>query len=265
MRSVREGLCKVLDVASAGAAVSRRTRGVRRVGAKMTAMGDASADSLQELGFFQEPYWRRHEGDLVKSLLLFFDGVALLTPDYMHDRPFEIDPSLAEPLADQGLLHILSPEQLVDEQIAVSLADLFEGLMTSGSFDDLDRNLPFAEISNSRLGLDVSPTLMNPLVDLLRERGLARTSEDGVSVPVHQAVRNLVLGTLGQLLRAPAEKLGYALQPLGTGDYSPVTPGLLLCLTKRRCRRQAESSSATFSRLASICLRSPWTRYSLSA
>lgn len=232
MRSVREGLCKVLDVASAGAAVSRRTRGVRRVGAKMTAMGDASADSLQELGFFQEPYWRTRDSDLVKSLLLFFDGVALLTPDYMRDRPFEMDPSLAEPLADQGLLHILSPEQLVDEQIAVSLADLFEGLLTSGSLDDLDRNLPFAEISNSRLGLDVSPTLMNPLVELLRERGLARTSDDGVSVPVHQAVRNLVLGTLGQLLRAPAEKLGYALQPLGNDDYSAVTPGLLRLLDR---------------------------------
>jgi hypothetical protein len=187
---------------------------------------------LKELGFFQEPYWQHYEGDVVKSLLLFFDGVALLTPDYMRDRPFAADPTLAEPLADKGLLHILSPEELIDEQITAALADLFEGLLDGGQLESLDREMPFAEISNSRLGLKVDPNLMSPLLEALKERGLARDSEDGVSMPMHHAVRNLVLGTLGQLLRVPGEALGYSLQPLGRSGYSPIAAALLQMLDR---------------------------------
>lgn len=187
---------------------------------------------LAELGFFQEPYWVGRQGDFVKSLLLFFDGIALLTPNYMRERPLQADPSLAEPLADQGLLRILSPEELVDEQVARSLADLFEGLLARGVLDDLDRDTPFVELSNSRLGLEVSPALMEPLLGALKERGLAKDSEDGVSMPLHAAIRTLVLGTLGQLLRGPGEALGYALQPIGKGGYGSTTPGLLRLLDR---------------------------------
>jgi hypothetical protein len=54
------------------------------------------------------------------------------------------------------------------------------------------------------------------VLDQLQERGLARPSEDGVSVPLHPAVRAFVLVALPQLLRAPAEAAGYALQPATT-------------------------------------------------
>lgn len=186
--------------------------------------------NLMDLGFFQEPYWYGGQGNFIKSLLLFFDGIALLTPDYMRDRPFQADPSLAEPLADRGLLHILSPEALVDDETAQSLADLIEGVLAGGALDDLDRESPFQEISRSRLGLEISPALMEPLVGALQERGLARESEDGVSVPVHRAIREMVLGTLGQLLRRPGEALGFALQPVGTGGSMSTAPGLLRLL-----------------------------------
>lgn len=187
---------------------------------------------LAELGFFQEPFWYGRDSGFIKSLLLFFDGVALLTPGYMGLRPFEADPSLAEPLRDYGLLQILSPEQLMTDEIARSLADLFEDLLKSNALDDLDRSLPFEEISDARLGLQVSPELMGPLVEALKERGLARDSEDGVSVPVQSAVRTMVLGTLGQLLRGPGEELGFALQPVGSGSFSSTTPGLLRMLDR---------------------------------
>jgi hypothetical protein len=185
---------------------------------------------LLDLAFYQEPYWSGEDSGFIKSLLLFFDGVALLTPGYMLERPFEADPSLAGPLADQGLLHLLSPEQLVDDSVTRSLADLFEGLLARQAFDDLERGGPFSEISASRLGLPISPDLMGPIVAALQERGLAAASEDGVSVPVHRAIRAFVLGTLSQLLREPAETLGYALQPVGGGTRRSSVPGLLRLL-----------------------------------
>lgn len=188
--------------------------------------------SLTELAFFQEPYWTGPESDFVKSMLLFFDGIALLTPDYMRGRPFAADPALAEPLAEQGLLHILSPEQLVTKDVAESLAQLFTGLLSHGALDHLDRDMPFQELSNSRLGLQVDPSLMEPLLAALKERGLARDSEDGVSRPLHRAIRTMVLGTLGQLLRGPGESLGFALQPVGARDYQSAAPGLLRLLDR---------------------------------
>jgi hypothetical protein len=196
-------------------------------------MTDAPHDKLADLGLLSEAYWSPESSDTVKSLLLFFDGIALLTPDYMVDRPFQADPVLAEPLADKGLLHILSPEKLVSESIANDLAGLFEGLLQGKAFDALGDE-PFAEISQSRLGLDVSPDLMEPLMVRLEQHGLAKPSQDGVSRPVNRAIRAMVLGTLSQLLRGPGEQLGYALQPVAAAGrgYGSTVPGFLRLLDR---------------------------------
>ena len=58
--------------------------------------------------------------------------------------------------------------------------------------------------------------LTEVVLEQLRERGLARPTVDGVSIPLHPAVRALVLVVLPQLLRTPAEAAGYALQPAST-------------------------------------------------
>ena len=183
--------------------------------ASAAATGAAEA-ALQEVAYHHEPYWGPSQGDWIKSLLLFFDGVALLVPDYMHDRPLLTDPSLAQPLADQGLLHRLSPETLVDQATAEALTDLLDGLLGAGAFDGLDRDTVFVELSHSRLGGTADPGLTEIVLEQLRGRGLAGRSEDGVSVPLHPAVRAFVLVVLPQLLRAPAEAIGYALQPAST-------------------------------------------------
>lgn len=86
-----------------------------------TAAPTNTETALREVAYHHEPYWGPSQGDWIKSLLLFFDGVALLVPDYMRDRPLFTDPSLAQPLADQGLLHRLSPETLVDQATAEAL------------------------------------------------------------------------------------------------------------------------------------------------
>ena len=180
------------------------------------AATSASESSLQDVAYLNEPYWGPNLGNWVKSLLLFFDGIALLVPDYMRDRPLFTDPILAQPLADQGLLHRLSPETLVDDATAEALTDLLDRLINSGTFDNLDRDTAFAELSYSRLGGTADAGLTEIVLEQLRDRGLARESQDGVSVPLHPSIRAFVLVVLPQLLRTPAEAAGYALQPTST-------------------------------------------------
>jgi hypothetical protein len=170
--------------------------------------------ALRDVAYLHEPYWVPGQGDWIKSLLLFFDGIALLVPDYMYERPLFTDPTLAQPLAEQELLHRLSPETLVDQATAEALTELLDRLITGGTFDDLCRDTAFLQLSLSRLGRPAAPSLTDVVLEQLRDRGLANTSEDGVSVPLHPAVRSFVLAMLPQLLRAPAEAAGYALQPV---------------------------------------------------
>ena len=57
----------------------------------------------------------------------------------------------------------------------------------------------------SRLGYAGDPKLAEAIFQELKERGLARDSEDGVSIPMHQTVRTLILVLLGQILRGAAK------------------------------------------------------------
>jgi len=175
------------------------------------------APALQEVAYLHEPYWNVGEGAWLKSLLLFFDGIAILVPGYMRDRPLYTDPTLAQPLSDQGLLHRLRPETLVGADVATALTDLLDSLIADGAFDDLEAGGSFAELSYSRLGGLADPHLVEIVQQQLRERGLARESEDGVSIPLHPSIRALVLAALPQLVRGAAEADGLALQPV-TGN-----------------------------------------------
>jgi hypothetical protein len=62
--------------------------------------------------YYPGPMWS--SGDQVKNLILFFDGIALLVPNYIREKPFLQDPALATGLAEHGLLEILEPEDLID-------------------------------------------------------------------------------------------------------------------------------------------------------
>ena len=57
----------------------------------------------------------------------------------------------------------------------------------------------------SRLGYYGDPELADAIFEELKERGLARDSEDGVSIPMHQAVRALILVLLAQILKGVAK------------------------------------------------------------
>jgi hypothetical protein len=173
-----------------------------------------TTEQLPNVAFYYPgPMWRG--SDYIKNLLLFFDGVALLVPDYMHDRPFQLNPAITSGLQQEGLLHILEPESLLDTAAAEALATQLGDVMASGALDDLAALdvRPYEELSQSRMGSRADNGLFKMLVEELEKRDLARPSEDGVSIPMHPLVRNLVLVLLAQILRPAGAAVGLDLCP----------------------------------------------------
>jgi hypothetical protein len=162
--------------------------------------------------YYPGSMWRT--SDYVKNLLLFFDGVALLVPEYMIDRPLRMDPSLVEGLQEHDLLHILRPETLMDRSAAEALATQLADVIASGALDHLAWDAsPYEELSMSRMGFQADEGLAGMLVEELEARSLAQPTRDGVSIPMHPFVRNLVLVLLSQLLRPAGRRAGLDLCP----------------------------------------------------
>ncbi len=113
------------------------------------ALGPESPDEIAY--YYPEPYWLINEGGWIKSLLLFFDEVAILLPNYMYGRHVSADPTLAGPLEDKGLLRILQPEWFLDERTTEKLTEIVTALIESGAFDDLQAGSVLAELSMSRM------------------------------------------------------------------------------------------------------------------
>jgi hypothetical protein len=167
-----------------------------------------------ELAFYYpNPIWM--DGDWVKNLLLFFDGIALLVPSYMKDSIEEFDPAIVSGLREHNLLHIIEPEEAVDKAAAEALASVMIGIIASGSLDSLARDsTAFREISRSRMGYYGNEDLAQMIFVELKKRGLAQESKDGVSIPMHPLVRSLVLTLLSQILRPFGQRLQAELNPV---------------------------------------------------
>jgi hypothetical protein len=101
--------------------------------------------------YYPEPYWRVGEVDSLKTLLLFFDEIAILLPRYMQGRETAADPVLAGPLHVQGLLRVLEPEVFVDQQMTEELSEVLVELITGDAFDDHETTGYYAELSRSRI------------------------------------------------------------------------------------------------------------------
>jgi hypothetical protein len=177
--------------------------------------------SLKEVAFYYPgPVW--HVGDWVKNLILFFDGIALLVPNYIKNKPHIVDPAIAAGLENEGLLHILEPEELVDKAATEKLVAAMGNVIESGALDDLSKeDTAFHELSNSRLGFSGDSHLAEALFKELKARKLAKDTEDGVSIPMHPTVRGLVLVLLAQILRPYGPQFGFELSP-ATDRYQVV-------------------------------------------
>ncbi len=161
--------------------------------------------------YYPGPMW--HYDDWIKTMILFFDGIGILLPDYLHGKPEAQDPAVAIPLLDQGLLHILEPEKIVDKTATEKLSAAMTEIINSGALDQFDKNGEFHEISYSRIGGFGEEALARQLFESLKAKGLARDSEDGKSIPMQPMVRSLILVLLSQILRPHGEKLDAELSP----------------------------------------------------
>ena len=182
--------------------------------------------------YYPAPYWGHDDSDWAKSLLLFFDQLAILLPGYMYGRHTAADPTLVGPLEERGLLQVIEPDDWVDESMANELAEILVELLTDGAFDDLPRDGYFHELSYSRMGYGVDVELADFLIDDLQARDLARPSGDGVSVPLQPTLRKAILVILGQLSRARGSRAGLAVHP--TTNAHDAIEDLIEILSRKR-------------------------------
>ena len=192
----------------------------------------------RELGFYYPgQYW--HDADWIKNLVLFFDGVAMLIPKHMADEASFDDYPIVSALKEHGLFTVVRPEEAVSatetERLRKALADIIE----TGRLDHLvrerradARSTHFGSLSMSRLGYDGDSKLAEAIFQELKERGLARDSEDGVSIPMHRTVRTMILVLLAQILKGAAKDatlcpvtdrwdLVYALEEIVSAPVAP--------------------------------------------
>lgn len=171
--------------------------------------------------YYPEPYWLAREGSWIKSLLLFFDEIAVLLPDYMDGRQFLADPTLAEPMAERGLLRVLHPESFLDQRTIAQLGALMEALLAGDAFVELTEAEQFAELSMSRMGLGTLDAVAQRLHAELERRALAKPSADGLSIPLHPIVRSAYLILLAQLARDTGSRKNLDLHPVTSGRGVP--------------------------------------------
>lgn len=200
----------------------------RRVTKASAVKAKKAPSKLADVAFYYPgPVW--HSGDWIKNLLLFFDGIALLVPDYLRDKPRRVDPVVAEPLIDAGLLHVLEPETMLDKDATRRLADVLVPILESGALDHLSKDGKFHELSYSRLGGFGDQSIADDLLERLMAKGLAKVTEDGLSIPMQPTVRVLVLVLLSQILRPYGSTLGLDLWP--ATDRPQLVEGLMELLS----------------------------------
>jgi hypothetical protein len=176
------------------------------------AIGDETAELL-DLAYHYEPYWSPYDGQRLKTLLLFFDGIALTVPKEIKDYALQMDPVVGQPLAEQGLLIQLDPENLMDAGAAQKLADVLESMLTLGAFQGLGRHRQYEKLSFSRTMPPWTVGFTDSIVDKLEDVGLARLNGDETWFYLHPEIREFVLAMLPQIFKEAAARNGYALHP----------------------------------------------------
>lgn len=77
--------------------------------------------------------WEVELTDWVKSLLLFFDGIALSLPEARAERLIESDPVPAQPLAEKGLLRNywmdISVQELIDRHAPEASKEFYKRMV----------------------------------------------------------------------------------------------------------------------------------------
>jgi hypothetical protein len=117
------------------------------------------------------------------------------------------------------------------------MTDLVAALIEAGAFDSLAGGA-FAGLSMSRMGQRDANTRASWIYESLVERGLAKETEDGVSIPLHPAIRNLYLVILAQQAREAGAKHQLDLHPVTNSGSAAKTLRTFLNLEPMPTRSQ---------------------------
>ncbi len=191
-----------------------------------TGNGDGTSGgvghSLREFGlYYPGAIWT--SGEWIKTLLLFFDGVALLTRDAAHadDPSTVVDMTIAEPLLNRDLLRILYPEVLVDEGMGNRLRAALQDPASWQALDAVGRDPEFyygRYVYSTLNGPEPSIEMMEMRNELLLKAGagyaVRELGRPGPSVPIHARLWAPVLSVVSQVLRPGGFRLGLDLQPV---------------------------------------------------
>ena len=190
--------------------------------------------------------------DWAKNLICFFDGIAMLIPEYMEDSRSFDDYSIVSALKDHDLFHVIRPEEVVDAKATETLTEALIEIITSGRLDHLTKvsdkdakHSDFVYLSMSRLGYNGNKELADSIFQTLKSRGLVEDSIDGRSIPMHETVRVLILVLLAQILRPRGESMGLTLSP--TTDQQQLVNNVL-----SKIMLKPESSSPTVGDIVSF-------------
>jgi hypothetical protein len=169
----------------------------------------------------------------------------------MEDHLGFDDETIISGLKKHNLFHVIRPEEVVDAKATEALTEALIEIITSGRLDHLTKvsdegakQSDFGSLSMSRLGYDGDENLADAIFQELKSRGLAEDSIDGVSIPMHETVRALILVLLAQILRPRGESMGLTLSP--TTDQQQLVNALSEIMLK------PESSSPTVGDIVSF-------------
>jgi hypothetical protein len=160
--------------------------------------------------------------------LLFFDGVALVARDLADDLDTLVDPAVGAALQDAGLLRVLTPKLLVDEQTAAALIAALRAPAVLAALDRVGREDVFyfgRRVFSTLNGPEPSIEMMEMRNDVFAAAGAGATvREHGrePTVPVHARVWAPLLSVLPQILRRGGSGQGVQLHPLSQDSRAAV-------------------------------------------
>jgi hypothetical protein len=170
--------------------------------------------------------WPRRQNDLVKSMLLFFDGIALALPEDLATETIASDPLLAIPLVERGLLVNFDPANVLDTRTANTLARGLTDLVKRGRWFWMRGNLP--TLTPFHYGEPAAPKAARVFEAELFKQGLIERTQDRLVVRLNSDIRLLVLTLFAQALRASLANNGVLVHPITDSSADAIIMRLIL-------------------------------------
>jgi hypothetical protein len=169
---------------------------------------------------------------LLKGMLLFFDDIAVFATPAQRSRPPAIDPHLAAPLAERGLLQFVDPRSVTASHTeAIVRATLHRAVMeneahwlAAAAAGDWYIEVPRLQglfpgtglVKTSEFSSSRDPRSLE-LFKLLAQEGVLfpdeSTDEEWIVIPGNASVANSILA---QAVRATARQQGRLIEPVAT-------------------------------------------------